>query len=38
MVSTSPGRIADPDGMFSAIGTQPVTLTLSLSRRSQPAR
>jgi hypothetical protein len=31
MVSTSEGRWAAPDGMFSAIGAQPVTFTASLS-------
>ncbi len=32
MVSTSPGRIALPEGMFSASASQPVTLTRRPSR------
>ncbi len=32
MVSTSEGRIACPLGMFSAVGTQPTTLTSGWSR------
>ncbi len=32
MRSTSPGRVAEPDGMFSASASQPVTLTSRPSR------